>query len=185
MGRSLDAGRGLHQCLLRPMDDSVPQETGTAGHLFVIIGGKPLVYHIQLRNPPVLGRVIAVPRDGEPTAVEGAEFLSLLILRGQPSLDSCLQLLLDLLPQVLPLPILLLGQIHHRSVGLIHLFVAVFGTNLRSVRLLVMGHGPLFIAIFKIKAYSRMNGTNLHSPVELQPEMHAESHLEEHPMSLL
>ena len=41
------------------------------------------------------------------------------------------------------------------------------------------------IAIFKIKAYSRMNGTNLHSPVELQPEMHAESHLEEHPMSLL
>ena len=42
-----------------------------------------------------------------------------------------------------------------------------------------------FIAIFKIKAYSRMNGTNLHSPVELQPEMHAESHLEEHPMSLL
>ena len=28
-----------------------------------------------------------------------------------------------------------------------------------------------------------MNGTNLHSPVELQPEMHAESHLEEHPMS--
>lgn len=43
----------------------------------------------------------------------------------------------------------------------------------------------LFIAIFKIKAYSRMNGTNLHSPVELQPEMHAESHLEEHPMSLL
>ncbi|MBS6534178.1 MAG: hypothetical protein KH338_11220, partial [Oscillospiraceae bacterium] len=33
------------------------------------------------------------------------------------------------------------------------------------------------IAIFKIKAYSRMNGTNLHSPVELQPEMHAESHL--------
>ena len=43
----------------------------------------------------------------------------------------------------------------------------------------------MFIAIFKIKAYSRMNGTNLHSPVELQPEMHAESHLEEHPMSLL
>ena len=41
------------------------------------------------------------------------------------------------------------------------------------------------IAIFKIKAYSSMNGTNLHSPVELQPEMHAESHLEEHPMSLL
>ena len=41
------------------------------------------------------------------------------------------------------------------------------------------------ISIFKIKAYSRMNGTNLHSPVELQPEMHAESHLEEHPMSLL
>ena len=41
------------------------------------------------------------------------------------------------------------------------------------------------IVIFKIKAYSRMNGTNLHSPVELQPEMHAESHLEEHPMSLL
>ena len=50
------------------------------------------------------------------------------------------------------------------------------------------GHNGLhdeFIAIFKIKAYSRMNGTNLHSPVELQPEMHAESHLEEHPMSLL
>ena len=45
--------------------------------------------------------------------------------------------------------------------------------------------GFLNIAIFKIKAYSRMNGTNLHSPVELQPEMHAESHLEEHPMSLL
>ena len=44
-------------------------------------------------------------------------------------------------------------------------------------------NGP--IAIFKIKAYSRMNGTNLHRPVELQPEMHAESHLEEHPMSLL
>lgn len=43
----------------------------------------------------------------------------------------------------------------------------------------------LIIAIFKIKAYSRMNGTNPHSPVELQPEMHAESHLEEHPMSLL
>lgn len=43
----------------------------------------------------------------------------------------------------------------------------------------------MFIAIFKIKAYSRTNGTNLHSPVELQPEMHAESHLEEHPMSLL
>ena len=43
----------------------------------------------------------------------------------------------------------------------------------------------VIIAIFKIKAYSRMNGTNLHSPVELQPEMHAESHLEEHPMSLL
>lgn len=43
----------------------------------------------------------------------------------------------------------------------------------------------VYIAIFKIKAYSRMNGTNLHSPVELQPEMHAESHLEEHPMSLL
>lgn len=43
----------------------------------------------------------------------------------------------------------------------------------------------MIIAIFKIKAYSRMNGTNLHSPVELQPEMHAESHLEEHPMSLL
>ena len=45
--------------------------------------------------------------------------------------------------------------------------------------------GVDIIAIFKIKAYSRMNGTNLHSPVELQPEMHAESHLEEHPMSLL
>ena len=42
----------------------------------------------------------------------------------------------------------------------------------------------IIIAIFKIKAYSRMNGTNLHSPVELQPEMHAESHLEEHPSSL-
>ena len=46
-------------------------------------------------------------------------------------------------------------------------------------------NSSIIIAIFKIKAYSRMNGTNLHSPVELQPEMHAESHLEEHPMSLL
>lgn len=46
-------------------------------------------------------------------------------------------------------------------------------------------YNAAIIAIFKIKAYSRMNGTNPHSPVELQPEMHAESHLEEHPMSLL
>lgn len=81
--------------------------------------------------------------------------------------------------------VLLLGGLATRYRVLL-VFSALYALALLTKKdVVVTSRGLEIIAIFKIKAYSRMNGTNLHSPVELQPEMHAESHLEEHPMSLL
>lgn len=81
--------------------------------MLIVVGGKPLVHHIELRNAPVLGRVVPVPGDGEPPAVEGGNFLALLTLRGQPGLDGSLQPLLDLPTQIRSLLVLRLGQVHH------------------------------------------------------------------------
>lgn len=72
------------------MDNGVLQEEGAAGHLFVVVGGEPLVHHIELGDPPVLRQVIPVPGDGEPPAVEGGNFLALLTLRGQSRPDGSL-----------------------------------------------------------------------------------------------
>ena len=52
------------------MSHGVPQEAGAAGHMLIVVGGKPLVHHIEFRDPPVLGRVVPVPGDGEPPAVD-------------------------------------------------------------------------------------------------------------------
>lgn len=65
------------------MSHGVPQEAGAAEHLFVIVGGKPLVRHIELRDPAMFSWVISVvPGDGEPPAVEAGDFLALLTLWG-------------------------------------------------------------------------------------------------------
>ena len=70
--------------LLYPVDDGVPQEAGTVGHLFVVVGGKTLVHHIKLGDFLVFDRVVPVPGDSEPPAVEDGNFLALLTFRGQP-----------------------------------------------------------------------------------------------------
>ena len=48
-----------------------------------VVGGKPLVHDIELHDPPVSGRVVPVPGQGQPPAMEGGDLLALLALRGQ------------------------------------------------------------------------------------------------------
>ena len=64
--------------------------------MFVVIGGEPLIHHIEFCDSPVLGWVISLPDNGELPAVEGSNLLTLLILRGQPCPDDSFQPLLDL-----------------------------------------------------------------------------------------
>lgn len=52
------------------MDNGVLQEAGTAGHLFIVVGGELLVHHIEFRNFPVSGWVVQVPGGDESPAVE-------------------------------------------------------------------------------------------------------------------
>ena len=68
-------------------------------------GHKDVYKRQELHDPAVSGWVVLVPSDGEPLAVEGAQFLACLALRGQPGLDGNLQPLLDPPAQVRPLPV--------------------------------------------------------------------------------
>ena len=50
--------------LVCPAEHRVPQETGAAGQVLIVIGGEPLVRHIQLRNSPMPSRIIPVSSEG-------------------------------------------------------------------------------------------------------------------------
>lgn len=100
--------------LLCPMSHGVPQETGTAGHLLVIVGGEPLIHHIELRDPAVLGGIILLPGDGEPPAVEGGDLLALIAFRGHTFPDGGRSLAHHLVIEACALAV---AVVVHRPVG--------------------------------------------------------------------
>ena len=88
--------------------DGVPQELCASCDLFVVVGGKPRVQHIEFGDSPMPRRIVSISAERQPAPVKIDDALAFLPIWRTSGLNGSFQAVLDFMAQFCPRLVLFL-----------------------------------------------------------------------------